>query len=86
MTKCNSNVTSKSNKNKPRQAFTYYQVQRAFSRLLNEEADLVVNDVLPARTSLVAEIFTRMSFDDLQCIGVDSISEKQADLVSAYCH
>jgi hypothetical protein len=61
-------------------------VQRAFSRLLNEEADLVINDVLPPRTSLVAEIFMRMSFDDLQCISLDRISEKQADLVIEYCH
>lgn len=86
MTKRNSNATSKSNKNKPCQEFSYYQVQRAFARLLNEEAELVIDGVLPTRTSLVAEIFTRMSFDDLQCIGMDSISEKQAILVTKYCH
>lgn len=83
MTKRNSNATPK---NTPCQVFSYCQVQRAFARLLTEEADLVINDVLPPRTSLVAEIFTRMSFDDLQCISLDRISEKQADLVSAYCH
>jgi hypothetical protein len=86
MNKSNSTATSKSNKNKPCQVFSYCQVQRAFARLLAEEADLVINDVLPPRTSLVAEIFTRMSFDDVQCIRVDSISEKQAILVTQYCH
>lgn len=86
MTKSNSTATSKSNKNKPCQVFSYCQVQRAFARLLTEEAELVIDGLLPARTSLVADIFVRMSFDDVQCISVDYISEKQAELVSAYCH
>ena len=83
MAKTNFTPTTQRGENRA-QGFTYRQVQIAFKHLLEEEAPLIQDDRLPLRTSLVAELFARMSFDCCFWIDRDSISEKQATLITQY--
>lgn len=66
------------------QVFTFKQVQQACKNLLEEEIDQIENDQLPKRTRLIADVFTRMTFDAHQYIDRELLSEEQAALIEQY--
>jgi hypothetical protein len=67
-----------------RQIFTFQQVQNACKLLIEEEAHLIVNDTLPERSALIADLFARMAFDDYQFLDSNLISQEQALLIEQY--
>jgi hypothetical protein len=64
--------------------FTSQQVQIACQHLLNEEAHLIVDGILPRRCALVADIFARMMFDGHHYIDSDLMSPAQIELLEKY--
>lgn len=64
--------------------FSFPEVQTACRLLIEEEGHLIVDNELPRRSSLVAEVFVRMAFDNHLYIDSNVISAEQAGLIAQY--
>jgi hypothetical protein len=66
------------------QVFSFQQVATACRKLIDEEAHLIVDNVLARRSGVVSDLFSRMLFDGFEYIDRNLISTEQASLVEHY--
>jgi hypothetical protein len=74
------NIVSRKNKPASR-TLTREQVQAAFKKLLEEEAHLISENILPHNTSLIGDVFAKMIFSNRQVIKKKFLSNEELLLI-----